>query len=177
MFALIADTETTGLISNRTIKLDRQPEITEFFGQLINLESGFVSRELDCLIKPSRPIPEELEVKVGITNKMVENCPPFAHFAPDIKELIEGSPLVIFHNVSFDKEMLDIEFERLGQIIDWPRRLCTVEATCYLKGYRLNLSALHELLFGEKFEGAHRARVDVNALTKCCIELYTRGIL
>jgi len=50
-----------------------------------------------------------------------------------------------------------------------------VQETEWIKGHRLSLSALHEELFGEPFSGAHRARVDVDALTRCFNELRQRG--
>ena len=37
MKAFIFDTETTGLVKNRTIKLDDQPEVIEFYGALVDL--------------------------------------------------------------------------------------------------------------------------------------------
>jgi hypothetical protein len=61
--------------------------------------------------------------------------------------------------------------------VKWPRRICTVEQTQHIKGFRLNLSGLHEFLFGEKFSGAHRAKVDVAALVRCSSEMFKREML
>jgi DNA polymerase III epsilon subunit-like protein len=91
--------------------------------------------------------------------------------------LIEAAPLVIAHNASFDVEMVDIEAARCGAKIVWPRCLCTVEQSSYVIGHRLTLGALHEHLLGEKFEGAHRAKVDVAALIRCVAEMVKRGML
>jgi hypothetical protein len=41
----------------------------------------------------------------------------------------------------------------------------------------MTMAGLHEYLFKEKFEGAHRARVDVQALKRCCLELMRRDML
>jgi hypothetical protein len=73
--------------------------------------------------------------------------------------------------------MVDIEAQRLGIELRWPRLVCTVEQTIALKGYRLSLENLHKELFGEPFEGAHRAKADVAALTRCCRELFKRGMI
>jgi DNA polymerase III epsilon subunit-like protein len=81
---------------------------------------------------------------------------------------------VIAHNLSYDRDMLNIEFQRLGHFIAWPPGLCTVEQSVHYKGYRLNLTGLHEYLFGQPFAGAHRARPDVEALTRCCVEMFKR---
>lgn len=179
MKALIADTETTGIHPNRTLRLDKQPEIIEFYGHVVDLRTGERFEEIDELIKPKTPVDQESKAfkKVQITNAMLSEKPHFEAFAPRIKTMIESSELFITHNVSFDTDMIEIEFERLGQKINWPQRLCTVEQTVYLKGYRMSLSNLHEYLFGSKFEGAHRAKVDVEALTRCCVELHARGVI
>jgi DNA polymerase-3 subunit alpha len=75
-------------------------------------------------------------------------------------------------------DMLSLEFRRLGmleEVIKWPViRICTVEQTEWYKGYRLSLTALYEELFGEPFPDAHRARVDVQALTRVFLELRKR---
>ena len=79
--------------------------------------------------------------------------------------------------MSFDQEMIDIEAERLGQILRWQRLVCTVEQTVHLRGHRLSLSLLHQHLFDEPFAGAHRAKVDVAALIRCSVELHKRRVI
>jgi DNA polymerase III subunit alpha len=175
MLALVLDVETTGLINNHTLSLDRQPEVVEFCGILVNLEDARVIDELDMLIKPVRPIAEEITKKNHIDNVMLESAMPFSEYADQIQHAIEHAPCVITHNASFDTEMLEIEFQRLGRHVHWPRVICTVEQTVWINGYRLNLAALYKHLFGQTFAGAHRARADVEALVKCCVELHSRG--
>lgn len=176
--ALVFDTETTGLIRNGVLPLDRQPEIVEFYGCYVDLESGKIIKELERVFKPSRKMGDDVIKIHGITNEMVEKAPPFAAFAREIMEFIEGADVVIAHNLSYDLEIVELECcKRLGEAIAWPRKLCTVEQTAHLKGYRLSLTVLHEMLFGEKFPSAHRARHDVIALTRCCVELRKRGLI
>lgn len=176
MRALVIDTETSDLISNRSIKLDLQPNVIEWYSALVNLQTGETESELNFLIKPPKPISDEITKITGITNEMLDGKSDFNHFALVIKEAIETAPLVIAHNASFDREMIDIEFERLGQTLAWPKLLCSVEATIHLTGYRLTLGALHQHLFNnEPFVGAHRAKQDVQALIRCVVELHKRG--
>jgi DNA polymerase III subunit alpha len=177
MIAFIFDTETTGLTSNRTVKITKQPEIIEFYGELIDLKSGKVKNEIHQLIRPLSPISAEITKMNSITNEMVEKAPRFLEFAPVLRRAIGAAPVCIAHNASFDREMIDLEFERLGEMIKWPHLLCTVEQTLHLKGFRLGLSALHDHLFGEAFAGAHRANVDVKALSRCCVKLFAMGLL
>jgi DNA polymerase-3 subunit epsilon len=185
MRALIFDVETSGLPKNRTIKLEHQPEIIELFAQTVNLKTGKVLKSFGTLIKPSKVLSDmpafgekkTITAITGITNEMLKAAPTFKEVSKPIFELIEKSDIVIAHNLSFDAEMVDIEAERLKYEVRWPRKICSVEATVALKGKRLTLTKLHLELFGEEFEGAHRAQGDVDALTKCCVELFKRGML
>lgn len=174
---LVFDTETSGLIDSRRIPLNKQPEIIEFYGARIELKIGAaVEDELDLLIKPAKEISAEITRITGITNDDLKSAPHFAARSSEIQKFIEESDGVLAHNLSFDMEMTDIEFERLGIKLKWPaRRICTVEQTMHLKGHRLGLMALHELLFKERFAEAHRARNDVAALIRCAVELAHRG--
>lgn len=177
--AVIFDTETTGLIKNRQMPLDKQPEVIEFYGELIDLDTGKVHDQFEALIKPKvLPISDEIKRITGIDTDMVKSELPFHHYVYDIDKLLRQGDCVIAHNFNFDKDMLEIEYERANKSIKWPEiQLCTVQQTMSLKKYRLNLSALHQELFGEPFAGAHRAKADVQALTRCCVELRKRGVL
>lgn len=175
MKVLLFDTETTGLIDNHSLKLDRQAEVIEFYGCLTDLATGEIEKEFSQLIKPRNPASEEITKITGITNEMLEGQPPFSKVAPSIKAFLESAPFIIAHNLSFDKEILDIEFERLQKTIAWPRGLCTVEQTLHLRGYRLSLQALYEYLFNEPFKDAHRAGADVKALLRITVELFRTG--
>ena len=177
MIALHFDTETTGLIKNKTLPLDKQPEIIEFYAALVDLSTSEVLEEFECLIKPQYGVPEIITKITGLTASDLKDCKSFIHYAPEIKSMIEKAEIVISHNASFDKGMVDIEFKRIGQTIKWQRVICTVEQTIHMKGYRLNMQALHNLLFGFNFAEAHRAKNDVNALISCTTELFKRGII
>ena len=186
MKALVFDTEATGLISSRLLKHEQLPEVIEFYGAVCNFTKAGkfkIEQELELLIKPANMIQEYKTGKhniakiTGITNAMLVAAPTFKDVANQIFSMLEAAPLAIAHNISYDTEVLTIEAERLGYQIKWPQRLCTVEATTYLRGDRLKLSELHELLFKEKFAGAHRAKVDVQALIRCCAELHKQGVI
>lgn len=187
MKALLLDTETTGLIDNRSIPIDQQPEVIEFYACLADLKKGKVLKELHSLVKPSRPLAgamasggrktKTISEITGIDDSMLISAPPFEKIAKDVFYFIESSPLVIAQNASFDKEVLDIEAERLKKEIKWPPVICAIEQTIHLKGYRMKLSDMHEYLLGKSFTGAHRAKADTLALMRCCTELVKRGLL
>lgn len=175
MIVTLFDTETTGLMDNHTVPLEKLPSIIEWYSCTADLSTGEVLSELELLIKPPRGISQEIVNITGIDDAMVAAAPSFAFVAGDVKKVIESANRMLAHNASYDVEVTDTEFERLGQKVKWPRVLCTVEATVHLKGFRLNLTGLHEMLFGETFKGAHRAKADVMAHLRCCCELYRLG--
>lgn len=169
MKTLVFDTETTGLIKNKLQPLDRQPQVIEFFG--LSLEDGEEKAALSQLFNPNKPLEEIITKITGITDKNLSTAPNFSEHAAKIKEFIESHDEIVAHNLSFDRSIVDFEMARCKLKIEWPKLICTVEATHYMLGHRLNLSKLHELLFGEAFEGAHRAEIDVRALARCFNEL------
>ncbi len=184
MKILIFDTETTGLIDNHTMKIDKQPEVIEFYGHGVDLATGEIGQTLEVLVKPVTPIEEGYQggkkiIQItGIDDVLLEEerAVPFNTLKDVFHSFIETAPGVLAHNLSFDMEIIDLEFERRGMKVEWPAtRICTVEQTVHLKGYRLSLAGLHELLFGEEFPKAHRAKNDVMALTRCAVELFKRG--
>ena len=175
MQALLFDWETTGLIDSHLVPHKRQPHGIEFYGCLADLSTGEISEELDLLIKPPIPVSEEITRITGLDDATLADAPAMFHVFPQIQTLIERAPIAMAHNLSYDKELTDLEAERLQTSVSWPRLLCTVEATIHIKGFRLSLTALHEHLFGETFPAAHRARNDVMAMKRCVVELYRLG--
>lgn len=180
MIGLAFDTETTGLIYNATLPLVKQPEVIEFYGCLFDDRTGKIKEEVDLLIKPTiaKRITEETTSITGITNDLLEYAKSFKEQADRIAEIIGKGNFVTAHNLAYDLEMIQFEFKRVNKEFKKPKhQICTVEQTTHLRGIRLSLSALHEYLFGEKFEGAHRAKADVQAQVRCFMELKKRGEL
>ena len=178
MKALIFDTETTDLIKNSVVGLKQQPSIIEFFGEIVDLKTGEKLEELEFLCHPGFEILPVTTKITGITPEQLKGLPSFKHFEGKVRAIINSAEAVIAHNLSYDYAVVMAELERCNTMdaVKWPmRRICTVEQTEWIKGFRLNLTSLHEELFGEAFKGAHRARTDVEALTRCCLELFKRG--
>jgi DNA polymerase III epsilon subunit-like protein len=172
---LVFDTETTALVANSAQPLHKQPQIIEFFGLFLNddfEEAGTIHQ----LFHPGKPLPAEVVKITSITDDMLKGAPSFAIGHEPVIAAIERSHTVVAHNLSYDMSVVNFEMERLKKKVVWPHnRVCTVEATEHMKGFRLNLGALHSELFGESFTGAHRAENDVRALARCFVELARRG--
>jgi DNA polymerase III epsilon subunit-like protein len=176
MRTLIFDTETTDLIKNKLLPLDRQPHIIEFFGLSVDTE-GNECNSLGHLFDPGIPIGDVTTRITGIKPEDLRGKPRFSVHAEELKKFIEGHDEVVAHNLSYDKSMVDFEMKRAGLTVEWPELICTVEATEHIKGHRLNLTSLHELLMGEAFSGAHRAEADVRALANCFRALRETGVV
>lgn len=185
MLVTLYDTETTGLIKTGARRLPKQPHIIEFYAMTIeqigdgeDVQFRFVD-EINELINPGSKVPITPEITriTGINGQMVAGKAGFPTFAPKIKAYFERADRVVAHNLSFDMEMVEIEMKRLDMAVTFPEKVCTVEATEWLKGFRLSLTMLHEEMFGEKFEGAHRAKVDVFATCACYTELVRRKMV
>lgn len=177
MKALLFDTETNGLIDNRALRLDRQPEIFEWYSCLVDLRDDTLIEELEFMCKPKHKLMKEVIHVTGVTDDMLKDQLPFVHYADKVRAAIGRAEFVIGHNINHDVECTEIEFERIGQRIEWPQKICTVEATIHMRGFRMKLAQLYEQLFGEGFQDAHRAKNDVMALRRVCVELYRREML
>jgi len=172
---LVFDTETNALINNSSRPIEKQPQVLEVFCLVLNAAMEEVET-LHQYFNPGKPISKEITKITGITDETVKDAPRFMNAFGRFKRIIESCDVVVAHILSYDIGVTDFEFARIGQTVKWPeRKVCTVEATEYMKGYRLNLSGLHMELFGETFDGAHRAENDVRALARCYVELVKRG--
>lgn len=172
----IFDTETTGLIKNSHLPLEKQPCVIEFYGEIVDDETGEVLEELEFLANPGFPLEAIITQITKLTDADLEPHPRFKVNAPRVVEFFSKADEAVAHNLQYDKGMIGFEMARAELELKWPAKMtCTVQRTEHIKGHRLNLSKLHEHLFGEAFEGAHRAREDVKALARCFLELRKQG--
>ena len=175
--ACIFDTETTGLVGNSALDLKHQPFMIEFYGCIVNTE-GEIIDELEFLCNPGIKLDPVITRITGLTDDDLKGQPTFAEKASELISFIESADGIVAHNLSFDYDIISFDLKRCSRELKWPlARICTVEETEWIKGYRLNLKSLHEHLFSEDFEDAHRAKHDVMALVRCFNELRERGDL
>ena len=180
MILTAIDTETTGLIESHLMRLEFQPHVIQFCATVFDLDRGTVLENVDLLIQPPKLslVTEDITKITRITQEMLSDKPKFAEVSREIFQVICDHPAVVAHNLSYDKAMIDLEARRLDTQVRWPlRQICTVEQSVHLLGYNTSLTDLHDKLFGFKFEGAHSARADVDALVKCAIEMRRRDML
>ena len=139
----VLDTETTGFG-----KTDRILEIG-----IILVDGNEIVQEWETLINPERDISNSSIH--GIDSNSVSLAPTFGEISEEILTFLNGRILVA-HNLQFDKRMLEMEFLRLGKVIDLGKGFCTLKAT----GMKLD-SACEQ--FGIINSNAHRALTDARA--------------
>lgn len=176
------DTETTGLIKPDVVEMEKQPEVIELYmAKLIHRADGVIEQidEINTFLKPQFGEVSDLITKItGITPLMVEKAPLFIDMFPTIQKFHVGVDAWVAHNCAFDTAMMANEISRIGKIVHFPfppRKICTVQSSMYIEQRRLTLTNLHKELFGIPFEGAHRAKDDVQAMIRCYKELVARG--
>lgn len=178
MRACVIDTES-GLIYNSGIRIEHQTHIIEFYGCIVE-DDGTVIRELGFLCNPEVPIEKDVVRITGITDEMVAKEKPFRDHLEELTDFFMDADAVVGHNLFHDMSVINIELQRCNvePAFFWPEmKICTVEQTEYLLGYRLSLTNLYQYLFSQGFAGAHRAKQDTEATVKIYVELLRRGII
>ncbi len=187
---LIFDTETTGLPKRWDAPItdtDNWPRCIQIAWQLHD-DMGQLIENQDYIIKPDGfNIPYDAERIHGISTELAHEQ------GVDLREVLEKfnaamakSKFIVGQNVGFDVNIMGCEFHRSGmqsplsgmKILD----TCT-EITAELlqlpggRGGKFKLptlTELHQYLFGEPFAEAHNATADVEATTRCFLELVKR---
>ncbi|NMH25467.1 DNA polymerase III subunit alpha [Flavobacterium solisilvae] len=184
---LIFDTETTGLPKSWAAPIsdtDNWPRCIQIAWQLHD-EMGNLVEHQDYLINPEGfNIPYDAERIHGISTELAQQN------GIQLKEMLEKfnialskAKYIVGQNVGFDVNIMGCEFYRMGidsqmskiPILD----TCTEVTASLLKlpggrggKYKLpTLTELHQYLFNEPFAEAHNATADVEATTRCFLEL------
>lgn len=104
LVVLVVDVETTGLSPESA-------EIIEFAA--VRWEDGVVSDTFQTLIRPTRPLEQEIQELTGITNALLQTAPAMEEALPRILAFISGMSLA-GHHVAFDIEFLQAACEAYG---------------------------------------------------------------
>ncbi len=188
---LIFDTETTGLPKRWNAPItdtDNWPRCIQIAWQLHD-EWGNLIEACDYLVKPNGfDIPYDAERIHGISTALAEELGKDLEFVlEEFNSALKKSKFVVGQNVGFDINIMGCEFHRND--FDSPLSEMSVLDTCTEitanlcqipggKGGRFKLptlTELHEHLFGSGFGEAHNATADVEATTRCFLELIRLG--
>lgn len=184
---LIFDTETTGLPKNFNAPIsdtDNWPRCIQIAWQLHD-EMGNCIEHQDYLVKPEGfNIPYDAERIHGISTELaMQEGISIQEVLEKFQAVLAKSKFVVGQNVGFDVNVMGCEFYRFQQqtnLTELPvLDTCTEETAtlCQIPGGRggkfklPTLTELHQHLFGEAFGEAHNATADVEATTRCFLEL------
>jgi DNA polymerase-3 subunit alpha len=184
---LIFDTETTGLPKRWNAPItdtDNWPRCIQIAWQLHD-DLGNLVEHQDMLVQPEGfNIPYEAEQIHGISTALAEQDGVPLHEALELfNEALSKAKFVVGQNVDFDINIMGCEFHRMdveSMLTTLPVLDTCTEATaelCRIPGGRggkfklPTLTELHEYLFDEPFAEAHNATADVEATTRCFLEL------
>ena len=184
---LIFDTETTGLPKRWNAPVtdtDNWPRCIQIAWQLHDAMGNLLEHQ-DYLLTPDGfDVPYEAEQIHGISTALAqEEGLPLLDVLVRFQETLGKAHFVVGQNVGFDLNIMGAEFHRAGlenvlaqkPVLD----TCTEETAmmCQIAGGRggkfklPTLTELHAHLFGAPFSEAHNATADVEATTRCFLEL------
>lgn len=184
---LIFDTETTGLPKSWNAPItdtDNWPRAIQIAWQLHD-ELGNLVEHNDFLIQPDGfNIPYDAERIHGISTDLAQE--QGIHLSEGLElfnKALQKTKFIVGQNVGFDVNIMGCEFHRLGvenNLTELPVLDTCTEHTaelCQIPGGRggkfklPTLTELHNHLFGTGFGEAHNATADVEATTRCFLEL------
>jgi DNA polymerase-3 subunit alpha len=188
---LIFDTETTGLPKSWNAPItdtDNWPRCIQIAWQLHD-EMGNLVEHNDFLVQPEGfNIPYDAERVHGIsTDLAAEQGITLNEGLELFNEALQKTKFIVGQNVGFDVNIMGCEFYRMGvenNLTELPVLDTCTEHTaqmCQIPGGRggkfklPTLTELHQHLFGVGFNEAHNATADVEATTRCFLELIRLG--
>ncbi|NHM06735.1 DNA polymerase III subunit alpha [Flavobacterium sp. CYK-4] len=184
---LIFDTETTGLPKRWDAPItdtNNWPRCVQIAWQLHD-EMGKIIEHQDYLISPEGfNIPYDAERIHGISTELAtEQGIALAEMLEKFNIALSKTKFIVGQNLGFDINILGCEFHRLGienKLISTPVLDTCTEVTASLlklpggRGGKFKLptlTELHQYLFNVPFAEAHNATADVEATTRCFLEL------
>ncbi|WP_299553770.1 DNA polymerase III subunit alpha [Seonamhaeicola sp.] len=188
---LIFDTETTGLPKRWDAPItdvDNWPRCIQIAWQLHDAMGHCIDHQ-DYLVQPEGfNIPYDAEKVHGISTELAqEQGVPLVEVLEKFNEALSRTRFVVGQNVKFDLNIMGAEFVR-GDIANPLQELpvldtCTEHTAnlCQIPGGRggrfklPTLTELHQHLFNVPFAEAHNATADVEATTRCFLELVRLG--
>ena len=189
---LIFDTETTGLPKKWGAPIsdtDNWPRCIQIAWQLHD-DMGKLIEHQDYLVKPEGfNIPYDAERIHGISTELAEaEGISLGEVLEKFNVALGKAKFIVGQNLGFDINIMGCEFYRMGvtspmgemPILD----TCTEVTASLLKlpggrggKFKLpTLTELHSYLFDKPFAEAHNATADVEATTRCFLELIRRDI-
>ena len=188
---IIFDTETTGLPKRWNAPItdtDNWPRAIQIAWQVHDQWGNLVEAK-DYLIRPEGfDIPYDAERIHGISTALaLQKGESLDRVLAEFNEALSESKFLVGQNVGFDVNVMGAEFHRaqleslmasmpvLDTCTEKTAKLCQIPGGRGGKFKLPTLTELHQHLFGEPFNDAHNATADVEATTRCFLELIRTG--
>jgi DNA polymerase-3 subunit alpha len=188
---LIFDTETTGLPKRWDAPYtdtDNWPRVIQIAWQLHD-EMGNLIEAQDYLVQPNGfDIPYDAERIHGISTALAQKEGiPLIDMLEKFNIALSKTKFVVGQNLKFDLNVTGSEFVRaqigndlqelpvLDTCTEHTANLCKIPGGRYGKFKLPTLTELHQFLFNQPFGEAHNATADVEATTRCFLELLRKG--
>ena len=189
---LIFDTETTGLPRSWSAPItdtDNWPRCIQIAWQLHD-DMGNLIEHQDFLVKPEGfNIPYDAERIHGISTELaIEQGMLLSEVLEKFNSILSKAKFIVGQNVGFDINIMGCEFHRMNMdsnLLKMPVLDTCTEITASLlklpggRGGKFKLptlTELHQFLFNQPFAEAHNATADVEATTRCFLELIKREV-
>ena len=151
---IVFDCETTGIDFT-------QDQVIELCVQH-GLDDSATSRV--WRIKPSVPINPAAQAVHGISMADLEGCASFAAYADEIAEVFANADVIVGYNLSFDIDMLQAEYTRIGKpMLDLTGKKIVDAFRLWQQCEPRSLQHAHRRFVGDDFAAAHSASADVAA--------------
>jgi len=148
------DLETTGI----SIVNDRIVEIS-----ILKILKDGKEKPKTWLVNPTIPIPKNVSLIHGITDKMVIDKPTFSSLSSEIFSFIKDCDLAGFNSNKFDVPLLAEEFLRVDKELDISKiKLIDIQNIFHKKEKR-TLSAAYKFYCNKNHENAHSSMSDTRA--------------
>lgn len=197
--AMIFDVETTGLIPKNRDTTE-MPHILQISFVIFDTQSWSVVKSVDLYINIAANI--EISAKIteltGITREMCDAGETIQNAMREFCEEYMKCDIIVAHNIEFDREMIRIEIERIGQhhndndfklyfnpeyeksvnkdiycTMKYGRNVCKIEQNGKNGMYYKNpkLVELYEKLFGMTPHGLHSSLIDTYVCLRCFVKM------
>jgi DNA polymerase III epsilon subunit family exonuclease len=163
---LVLDTETTALPAE-------DGEVVEI--AILEVRDWIIVDRLHFLVKPNSPMTSKASEANGIKDKDLLRSPKFSEIEPEVTAWLEMGLEIIGYNCSFDREIIEMEYARLGEkfpntkwidVYKLVAEKFTLGNVERVTGVRSRSQTNMAKFFGISAVGAHRAMADVEILFK-----------
>ena len=190
MKVLVLDTETTGLPAPgkpSIYQTEKWPYIIQISFILYDVIIHEILEKFDLIIK----IPDFVEISPksyeihNISKQHSQSIGvPIVHALQTLNTAINSSHLIVGHNISFDKQVIIVEFIRNNMRSNFPEKntFCTMKnykKFCNITFQRANMTSyikfptlceLYEILFNKKPTNLHNSYNDILVCLRCYIK-------